>query len=231
MPVAPPSAGVTGAALVATVESRIGDPYVYGATGPSRFDCSGLMYWAFAQHGIRLPRTSEAQYAGTTAVTSGQLLPGDLVFSAGSDGTASHPGHVAMYVGQRDGTPTVVEAPHTGEDVRYTPLADFGASGYRRVKGVTNSGSAQDAGWTIPIPGTGGITVPTPGEAAGGLLSIPKEIVGFFSKATDDLTATGRFFWAFTQPATWVRIGAGYVGTMCLLAGIVFLIMSGVSTS
>jgi hypothetical protein len=228
VPVAPPSPAVTGAALVATVESRLGDPYVYGATGPSRFDCSGLMWWAFHQHGISIPRTSEAQYAGTTAVSSGQLLPGDLVFSAGSDGTTSHPGHVGMYVGRRDGTPTVVEAPHTGEDVRYTALADFGASGYRRVKGVTNSGNAEDAGFTIPIPGTGGIDI---GGAAGGLLGIPSDIVHFFTQATDDLTATGKFFWAFTQPATWVRIGAGYLGSVCLLAGIVFLVMAGVSTS
>ena len=83
------------------------------------------------------------------------------------------------------------------------------------------------AGVSLPLSGGAINAGPTPkiedGGGGGGLLSIPKDIVGFFSKATDDLVSTGKFFWAFTQPATWVRIGAGYVGTMCLIAGIVCL--------
>ena len=70
-----------------------------------------------------------------------------------------------------------------------------------------------NAGPTPKVEGTGG----------GGLLGIPGDIIGFFGKATDDLTALGKFFWAFTQPSTWVRVGAGYVGTMCLIAGVVCL--------
>jgi hypothetical protein len=225
----PPKTLVTGAVIVGLVQRFIGDVYVYGAEGPNTFDCSGLVQYTFGKAGIKLPRTAEAQYAATTPITSGQLLPGDLVFSAGSDGTTSHPGHVGIYVGRPNGTPTVVEAPHTGALVRYTPLARFDASGYRRVSGVSTSGTdAADAGFTIPGLGdvTGGL-----GDVAGGLLSIPKDIIGFFGKATDDLTSLGKFFWAFTQPSTWVRIGAGYLGTICLLAGIVFLIMAGVQVS
>ena len=226
MPAAPPT-GASGALAVSTAETRLGDVYVYGATGPSTFDCSGLMQWAYKQLGVHIPRTSEEQYAAGTPISAGQLQPGDLVFSAGSDGTTSHPGHVAMYVGERSGVPSVIEAPHTGARVRYTPLDAFGASGYRRMKGVA-TGGATDAGYTVPIPGVGNLPIPDPGGALGGLLSIPADIIGFFGKATDDLTALGKFFWAFTQPSTWVRIGAGYVGTMCLIAGIVFLILAGV---
>ena len=229
-----PSAGVTtGGMLVAEAESRIGDPYVYGATGPNSFDCSGLMQWLYGRFGIKIPRTSEAQFAFGHPVSREQLQQGDLVFSAGSDGSSSHPGHVGMYAGTKDGVPMVIEAPHTGAQVRFTPLAQFDASGYRRIGGVAG---VTDAGWTVPVPGLGGVDIPSPGDiagglegAAGGLLSIPKDIVGFFSKATDDLVSTGKFFWAFTQPATWVRIGAGYVGTMCLIAGIVFLVLAGVT--
>lgn len=232
MPSATPP-GTTGAMLVAKAETRIGDPYVYGATGPNTFDCSGLMQWVYGLAGLKIPRTSEAQYAAGTPITRDQLQQGDLVFSAGSDGTSSHPGHVGMYAGTKDGTPVVIEAPHTGSSVRYTSLSAFDATGYRRMRGLT--AGATNAGWDVPIPGlpigTGDLGSIAGGieDAAGGLLSIPKEVTGFFSKATDDLVATGKFFWAFTQPSTWVRVGAGYVGSIFLLAGIVFLIMAGVT--
>ena len=61
------------------------------------------------------------------------------------------------------------------------------------------------------------------GGGGGGLLSIPGDIIKFFGNATDDLTALGKFFWAFTQPSTWVRVGAGWMGAMCLVAGVVCL--------
>ena len=93
------------------------------------------------------------------------------------------------------------------------------------VDQVMTHAKAAPAGVTLPLSGQQSSTGILEGDdsGGGGLLGLPKEIVGFFTQATDDLTATGRFFWAFTQPATWVRIGAGYVGTMCLLAGIVCL--------
>jgi hypothetical protein len=84
---------------------------------------------------------------------------------------------------------------------------------------------AAPAGVTLPLSGQQSVTGILEGDdsGSGGLLGIPSDIVHFFTQATDDLTATGKFFWAFTQPATWVRIGAGYVGTLCLIAGIVCL--------
>ena len=217
---------------VDAAETRVGDRYVFGAAGPSTFDCSGLVQWAYGQAGIKLPRTSEEQFAATQRIGAGQLARGDLVFAAGSDGTTSHPGHVGIYLGTPGGIPTVLEAPHTGALVRHTPLAQFGASAYGRVKGAAPAGGGPvDAGWIdVPVPGLGDVPfVPDP-SSLGGLLSIPGDIVKFFGKATDDLTSLGKFFWAFTQPATWVRIGAGWMGAMFLVAGIVFLIMAGVQS-
>ena len=81
---------------MAAAESRVGDSYVWGAAGPSTFDCSGLVMWAYAQVGISLPHFSGAQYADTTHIPMSDLEPGDLVFPA-------DPGqHVAMYVGNGD---------------------------------------------------------------------------------------------------------------------------------
>jgi hypothetical protein len=205
-------AGLTREKIVAEAEKFLGDPYRYGAAGPDTFDCSGLMQYVYRQLGVSIPRTSEEQYAAGIPIARDQLAPGDLVFSAGSDGTAAKPGHVGMYVGARGGVPTVLEAPHTGADVRYTPLNAFGATGYRQVKNVpAAAGSgASDASWL--------------GPDVGGLLSIPGEITGFFSDATDDLAATAKFFGAFTRPSTWVRVGAGAVGGLLAVAGLVLLI-------
>jgi hypothetical protein len=226
-------AAPTGAQLVSEGLTRLGDPYVYGATGPNTFDCSGLTQWLYARVGLKIPRTADAQYTAGTPISRAQLQQGDLVFSAGSDGTTSHPGHVGIYAGTQDGVPMVLEAPHTGANVRLTPLGQFDASAYRRMRGV--AGGDVQAGWRVPVPGLGGIDVPSPGDVvggaegiAGGLLDVPKDIIAFFSKATDDLAATGKFFWAFTQPATWIRIGAGWLGTLFLIAGLTFLILAGV---
>lgn len=96
--------------------SRIGDPYVWGATGPNQFDCSGLMLWAYQQAGRTIPRTSEAQLAGGTPVGRDQLKPGDLVIY--------YPGatHVGMYVGEG----YVVHASTFGVPVAVVPLDKAG---------------------------------------------------------------------------------------------------------
>ncbi|MGV9243925.1 NlpC/P60 family protein [Streptomyces sp. NPDC003710] len=99
-------------AAVAAARSALGRPYVWGASGPGGFDCSGLMQWAYAQAGVGLPRTSQEQrYAGHQVPLS-QARPGDLVVYR------SDASHVAMYVG--DGQ--VIHAPHPGAAVRYDPV-------------------------------------------------------------------------------------------------------------
>jgi cell wall-associated NlpC family hydrolase len=100
------------AAAVAAAQSAVGKPYVWGANGPGAFDCSGLMQWSYAQAGVSLPRTSQAQRHAGRQVPLSQAQPGDLVTYRGD---ASH---VGMYVGNGQ----VVHAPYPGAPVRYDPV-------------------------------------------------------------------------------------------------------------
>jgi cell wall-associated NlpC family hydrolase len=110
------------AIAIAFAEAQLGKPYELGATGPDAWDCSALVQAAYAAGGIALPRTTyEWQQSGPIVwITDGgsdlaisALEPGDLLYSAGSDGAPLNPGHVAMYIG--DGQE--IEAPHAGDVV------------------------------------------------------------------------------------------------------------------
>ncbi|MEV0693724.1 NlpC/P60 family protein [Streptomyces sp. NPDC050388] len=108
--------GRAGAAFAAA-QSKLGTPYVYGATGPSSFDCSGLTSWAYAQAGVGLPRTSEAQTgAGTRIYSASQLQVGDLVFFFND----LH--HVGLYAGNGQ----IIHAPRSGTVVRYESMNTIG---------------------------------------------------------------------------------------------------------
>jgi cell wall-associated NlpC family hydrolase len=90
-----PSVSVSGraAAAVQYALAQVGDSYVYGAAGPSAFDCSGLTMMAWAQAGVALPHSSSAQFGSGPHVSSGDLRPGDLVFYY------SPISHVGIYIG------------------------------------------------------------------------------------------------------------------------------------
>jgi cell wall-associated NlpC family hydrolase len=81
-----PTSGTQAAAAVQAALSKVGSSYSYGATGPSSFDCSGLVMWAFSQAGVSLPHSSYAQYGVGESVSADQIQAGDLVFfnTAGS---------------------------------------------------------------------------------------------------------------------------------------------------
>lgn len=101
--------GRRGTAVRAAL-SRLGRPYVWGATGPDRFDCSGLVQWAYAQAGVRLPRTTYEQIHEGLPIARSQVRPGDLVFP--------HTGHVQMAIGNG----MVVEAPQPGANVKVSRM-------------------------------------------------------------------------------------------------------------
>ncbi|OKI05175.1 hypothetical protein A6A06_11090 [Streptomyces sp. CB02923] len=102
-----------GAAALSAAASKIGSPYVWGATGPSSFDCSGLTSWAYQQAGQSLPRTSQAQAsAGTRIGSQSALKPGDLVLFYGD----LH--HIGLYAGNGQ----VLHAPKPGASVRYESI-------------------------------------------------------------------------------------------------------------
>lgn len=83
----------SGTSALAAALTRIGDPYVWGATGPRQFDCSGLVQWAFKQVGKDVPRTSSQQARYGTPVPKDQMQPGDVIFFY------SDISHVGIYAG------------------------------------------------------------------------------------------------------------------------------------
>ncbi|WP_131740962.1 C40 family peptidase [Actinomadura roseirufa] len=95
--------------------AQLGKPYVYGATGPSSYDCSGLTQAAWAAAGVSITRTTNTQYAATQRVDRSALQPGDLVFF-------SSLGHVGLYIGGGK----MIHAPHTGDVVKISDIS----SGY-----------------------------------------------------------------------------------------------------
>ncbi|GGT64008.1 C40 family peptidase [Streptomyces purpureus] len=118
-----PAASARGLAALMAARQAIGKPYVWGSTGPSGFDCSGLMVWSYRQAGVGLPRTSQAQrYAGRQVPLS-EARPGDLV-TYRSDAS-----HVGMYAGNGQ----VIHAPYPGAAVRYDPVGMMPGATVTRV--------------------------------------------------------------------------------------------------
>ncbi|UNO42539.1 C40 family peptidase [Streptomyces sp. MST-110588] len=111
LPAAPAGAGRSSAAVRAAL-SAVGSPYAWGQSGPSAFDCSGLMQWAYARAGVALPRTSQAQRFAGRRISLDQAQPGDLVVYR------DDASHVGMYVGNGQ----VVHAPYPGARVRQDPV-------------------------------------------------------------------------------------------------------------
>ena len=83
--------------IISTAKQYLGVPYVWGGTSPSGFDCSGLVYYVFQQHGIHLNRTAATQYQHGTYVSKSNLRPGDLVFFQNTYKAGIS--HVGIYVG------------------------------------------------------------------------------------------------------------------------------------
>jgi cell wall-associated NlpC family hydrolase len=123
----------TPAAIVTAIEwalAQLGTPYAFGGDCTASHsgdpahecDCSSLTMMAYDAAGITIPRTAAQQsHAGTPIYDPAQLLPGDLLFIPGSDGTASSPGHVGLYIGQG----LLVQSPHTGDYVKVTQLSNW----------------------------------------------------------------------------------------------------------
>ncbi len=99
--------------------SKVGYSYVYGASGPSSFDCSGLTMAAWSAAGVSLPHSSSAQYSSGRHISESELQPGDLVFYY------SPISHVGMYIG--DGK--IVNALNPGAGVVISGLHDMPYSG------------------------------------------------------------------------------------------------------
>ena len=237
----PSGSGPTGTDFSNLVASQIGVPYVWGGTSHAGFDCSGLVWWAAQQLGIRnFPRTSEEQWGAVQRIRADQLQPGDLIFM-NFPGEAS-PGHVVIYQGGDE----IIQAPSTGQLVQRDSFTagtaqQWGAVivGYGRIPGLNYAGEPVTknlgSGGTViggQVPGGGGgglggwvtsvITdLSLPGLAGLGSVlssgsSVAQSIVGLAAPLIKIAEAIDWFF----HPAHWIRLFAGIAGGILVLAGI-----------
>jgi cell wall-associated NlpC family hydrolase len=103
----PSFSGDTISIILQAAESRLGCPYVWAASGPNAFDCSGLTSWCYAQAGISIPRVDTSQRASAKSVLPvSEAQPGDILWKSG---------HVGIYMGGG----SYIHAPQTGDVVRY----------------------------------------------------------------------------------------------------------------
>ena len=109
-----PASGRAKIAISAALE-QLGDPYVWGADGPSSFDCSGLTMYAWGKAGVSLSHSSKAQTGEGRPVSKSDLMPGDLIFYY------SPVSHVAMYLGNG----RIVHAPRPGKSVEIAPMDEM----------------------------------------------------------------------------------------------------------
>ncbi|WP_405586449.1 C40 family peptidase [Streptomyces sp. NBC_01190] len=119
---APPASSARAAEAIAFAYRALGLPYVWGATGPNAYDCSGLTQAAYRAAGVSLPRTTYSQINAGTRVTESQLRPGDLVFFY------SGISHVGLYIGNGE----MIHAPHPGSPVRIAPITQMPFAGATR---------------------------------------------------------------------------------------------------
>ena len=107
----PAQAATPGTAAVQEASHHQGQPYVYGATGPTRFDCSGFTLYVFSRFGKNLPHSSSAQYGYVRHIAKTSKQVGDLLFFRTSSGSITH---VGIYAGGG----YMWDAPKSGDHVR-----------------------------------------------------------------------------------------------------------------
>ncbi|MFE7510376.1 NlpC/P60 family protein [Streptomyces sp. NPDC057540] len=120
-PVTAPNA--RAAEAISFARAQLGKPYVWGATGPSAYDCSGLTQAAWRAAGVTLPRTTYTQINAGQRVSRSQLAPGDLVFFY------SGISHVGLYIGGGQ----MIHAPRPGAPVRVAPIDEMPFAGATRI--------------------------------------------------------------------------------------------------
>ncbi len=106
----------TGTRVAGLAAAMIGIPYVYGGQTPEGFDCSGLVFYAYRETGIDVPRTSLAQYRAAKRIPVSAAQPGDLVFFR----IGRQISHVGIYVGNN----RFIHSPETGQTVKINDLDD-----------------------------------------------------------------------------------------------------------
>lgn len=135
---------VTGDQIVDDAKQYLGVPYVWGGTTPSGFDCSGLVQYVYGKEGINLPRLASDQANSGTEVSTADAKPGDLVYF----------GKPAYHIGIYLGNGMMLDAPHTGAQVRVEKVWSD-VSGYRRVIPDNATNTTTSASGSLNLPAAG----------------------------------------------------------------------------
>jgi cell wall-associated NlpC family hydrolase len=106
-------------AMLKAAASRVGYPYVWGGSGPTTFDCSGLVQWSYARAGVVMPRVAADQARTGPAIPFSRAQAGDLLFYRTDPTAPDYISHVAIYLGKG----LMIQAPHSGENVQIVPVA------------------------------------------------------------------------------------------------------------
>jgi len=128
----PADASLAAQRSVAFALTQLGKPYLWGGTGPTAYDCSGLTQAAWRHAGVVIHRVTSQQMTDGIAVDVQQIQPGDLILIPGGHGSLAAPGHVGMYIGNQ----LVVHAPHTGDVVKVVSLRAFIADGVSAIRHI-----------------------------------------------------------------------------------------------
>jgi Bacteriophage peptidoglycan hydrolase len=209
--------------MLAFMIAQIGKPYSEssGRFGPSEYDCSGLVFTAANQAGITIPGSASADSGDVLANTEidylaslpgaqvinsqSQIKTGDIVGFTGASPDPSNYGPIG-HIGMAVNNTTLISAFDTQSGVIETPIS--GSGGFVVAVRLLNA--------TIPTPAGAG--TPTGSQGVGSLLSIPQDVIDFF---TDGKNLLYGLMWII-NPASWLRIGAFFAG-IGLLAGAVYL--------
>lgn len=136
--------------FIDTLKEQIGKPYIFGGASPEEgFDCSGLVYWASAQNGMPIARTSEEQCATIPHVAD--MEPGDIIFfdvpaDEEEDPTQTPPQHEGVYLGDNQ----MIEAPHSGENVQIITVPNI--PGVEQIMGYGRIGFPGQPMPPVPVP-------------------------------------------------------------------------------
>ena len=128
----PPGTSRSASIAITFALAQLGKPYLWGATGPDTFDCSGLTQAAWQRAGAPIGRTTWDQLEDGAPTALAALAPGDLILTPGGNGTIASPGHVGMYLGRG----LVIHAPRSGDVVKVATMGAFtahGISGLRHI--------------------------------------------------------------------------------------------------
>jgi hypothetical protein len=153
---------VTGDQIVDDAKQYLGVPYVWGGTTPSGFDCSGLVQYVYGKEGINLPRLASDQANSGTEVSAADAKPGDLVYF----------GKPAYHIGIYLGNGMMLDAPHTGAQVRVEKVWSD-VSGYRRVI-PSNADNATGSATT----GSGSLNLPAAGQRYSSMITAAAKQAG-----------------------------------------------------